>query len=222
MEHNIMTPTQIRPIAPNEQQKEGKEYEIKNLQNNKKYKIKFIKGENSIIFNATEIGDIKGTLFKNEVSFNKFEKMDKYFRQFDNIDEIYLDLSSKKDYEIKLEEIENNLKLTLIYEIRNEQKDLPFILTEEKADINNIVMNLCEKSKEIDDLKKENEKLKHQIAELQFYVKWIFKYFDKKEGAHQMPIAKTKAWIIDSQQKDWKKLNVESEKYHEPIQCNIF
>ena len=125
MEQNIMTQTQIRPITPNELQKEGKECEIKNLQNNKKYKIKFIKGENSIIFNATEIGDIKGTLFKNEVSFNKFEKMDKYFRQFDNIDEIYLDLSSKKDYEIKVEEIENNLKLTLIYEIRNEQKDLP-------------------------------------------------------------------------------------------------
>ena len=83
-------------------------------------------------------------------------------------------------------------------------------------------MKLCEKSKEIDDLKKENEKLKHQIAELQFYVKWIFQHFGGKGGTHLMPIAKTKEWIIDSQQKDWKKLNVESEKYHEPIKCNIF
>ena len=167
MEHNITTQNQIRTKSPNEQKKEGKIYEIENLLNNKKYKIILLKGENSIIFNVTEIGDIKGTLYKNEVSFNKFEKMDKYFRQFDNIEEIYLDLSRRKDNEIKVEEIENNIKLTLTYEIRNEQKDLPFILTQENLDINKIVMNLCEKSKEIDDLKKENEQLKHQIAELQ-------------------------------------------------------
>ena len=167
MEHNITTQNQIRTKSPNEQKKEGKIYEIENLLNNKKYKIILLKGENSIIFNVTEIGDIKGTLYKNEVSFNKFEKMDKYFRQFDNIEEIYLDLSRRKDNEIKVEEIENNIKLTLTYEIRNEQKDLPFILTQENLDINKIVMNLCEKSKEIDDLKKENEQLKHQIEELQ-------------------------------------------------------
>ena len=187
-------------------------------------KSKFIKGQNSIIFNAKEIWDIKDILYKIEIGFNKFEKMDKYFRQFDNIDELYLDVSRRQSKEIKLEEIEENIKLTLIYEIRSEKKDLPFILIKEGADINKIVMNLCEKSKEIDDLKQENLLLKYQIAELQFYVSWIFNYFDNKNGEskHYMPKVK-KEWILDSQNKDWKSLDITSLRYRNVNDnCNIY
>lgn len=48
--------------------------------------------------------------------------MDKYFRQFDKIDKLYQDISRKQSNEITLEEIENKIKLTLIYEIRNQKK----------------------------------------------------------------------------------------------------
>ena len=150
--------------------------------------------------------------------------MDKYFRQFDNIDELYLDVSRRQSNEIKVEEIEENIKLTLIYEIRSEKKDLPFILIKEGADINKIVMNLCEKSKEIDDLKQENLLLKYQIAELQFYVSWIFNYFDNKNGEskHYMPKVK-KEWILDSQNKDWKSLDITSLRYRNVNDnCNIY
>ena len=204
--------------------KEEKEYTIKNVSNNKNYKVKLIKGQNSIIFNAKEIGDIKDILYKIEVAFDKFEKMDKYFRQFDNIDELYLDVSKRQSNEIKVEEIEENIKLTLIYEIRSEKKDLPFILIKENADINKIVMNLCEKSKEINDLKEENLLLKYQIAELQFYVSWIFNYFDNKNGEskHYMPKVK-KEWILDSQNKDWKSLDISSLRYsNAKSDCNIY
>jgi len=203
--------------------KEEKEYTIKNDSSNKNYKVKLIKGQNSIIFNAKEIGDIKDILYKIEVAFNKFEKMDKYFRQFDNIDELYLDVSRRQSNEIKVEEIEENIKLTLIYEIRSEKKDLPFILIKGNADINKIVMNLCEKSKEIDDLKQENLLLKYQISELQFYVSWIFNYFDNKNGEskHYMPKVKNE-WILDSQNKDWKSLDISSQRYHPNGNCNIY
>ena len=218
MELNMAT-----PMKPQKEENEEKEYTINNLSNNKNYKIKIIKGQNSIIFNAKAIGDIKETLYKIEVTFNKFEKMDKYFRQFDNIDELYQDVSRRQSNEIKLEEIENNIKLTLIYEIRNQKKDLPFILIQENVDLNKIVMNLCEKSKEIDDLKQENMQLKAQIAELQFYVSWIFKYFDNKDGRqqHTMPNIKNE-WILDTQKQNWKTLNVSSERYTDPSNCNIF
>ena len=215
MEFNLLSTNQ----GEEEEEKvknEEKEYIIKNLSNNKNYKIKLIKAQNSIIFNAREIGDIKDTLYKIEVTLNNFEKMDKYFRQFDNIDELYLDVSRRKNDEIKLEEIENNIKLTLIYEIRSQKKDLPFILVHENADLNKIVMNLCEKSKEINDLKQENMQLKTQIAELQFYVSWIFNYFDNKNGKnkHYMPKVKNE-WILDTQTTDWKNLDVSSIRYRD-------
>ena len=216
MEFNLLSTNQGEEEEKVKVKNEEKEYIIKNLSNNKNYKIKLIKAQNSIIFNAREIGDIKDTLYKIEVTLNNFEKMDKYFRQFDNIDELYLDVSRRKNDEIKLEEIENNIKLTLIYEIRSQKKDLPFILVHENADLNKIVMNLCEKSKEINDLKQENMQLKTQIAELQFYVSWIFNYFDNKNGKnkHYMPKVKNE-WILDTQTTDWKNLDVSSIRYRD-------
>lgn len=53
MEFNMVT-----PIKPQKEENEEKEYIIKNLSSNKNYKIKIIKGQNSVIFNAKAIGDI--------------------------------------------------------------------------------------------------------------------------------------------------------------------
>jgi hypothetical protein len=201
----------IEPLNGQPKENEEKiEFEIRN------YKIEIIKGANTIIFNATEIGDIKGSLFKNEIELNKFEQMDKYFRQFDNIDELYLDISKIKRNELEVEKIENNIKLILIYTIRGEQKEFPFILKREKINIENVVTNLCEKSKEIDTLKRENEELREKIAELQFMVSCIY-----HEKCKSMPSFDISAWMNDSKYKDWKDLNVYSERYHN-IKCIIF
>ena len=204
------------------QSKKKKEYEIHS--NLKKYKVKFIKGNNEIIFQATEIGDVKGTLYIKQVKFSEFERVDKYFRQFDDINEIFSDLLNRDTNEIKLEEMDNNIKLILQYEIRGKKKDIYFILAQEKADINKIIMNLCEKSKEIDYLKAENERLKKQIAELQFYTRWIFEVFDKKNGSsgHRMPKIKFENWMLDSQKNDWKTIELSGEYYDFKGDCSIF
>ena len=163
--------------------------------------------------------DIKGSIFQKEVEFYEFEKLDKYFRQFYDTNEIFADLSSKKKDEIKVEEIDNNIKLILQYKIRNEKKDISFILTKEEDDINKIVMNLCEKSKELDMLKKENENLKQQIAELQYFIRWIYKKSEKP-----MPTVEglnTSNWIKDSKIIDWKELDIQSERYGR-VGSNIF
>ena len=203
------------------QSKKKKEYEIHS--NLKKYKVKFIKGNNEIIFQATEIGDVKGTLYIKQVKFSEFERVDKYFRQFDDINEIFSDLLNRDTNKIKLEEIDNNIKLILQYEIRGKKKDIYFILALEKADINKIIMNLCEKSKEIDYLKAENERLKKQIAELQFYTRFIFKFFNQKNSniGHQMPKIKFENWMLDSQKNDWKTIEL-SDKYCDAKLCIIF
>ena len=204
------------------QSKKKKEYEIHS--NLKKYKVKFIKGNNEIIFQATEIGDVKGTLYIKQVKFSEFERVDKYFRQFDDINEIFSDLLNRDTNKIKLEEIDNNIKLILQYEIRGKKKDIYFILAQEKADINKIIMNLCEKSKEIDYLKAENERLKKQIAELQFYTRWIFEVFDKKGGniSHKMPKIKFENWMLDSQKNDWKTIELSRKYYDFKGDCSIF
>lgn len=205
MKDNTIEPLNGQP----KEEKEKIEFEIGN------YKIEILKGTNTIIFNATEIRDIKGSFFKNEIELNKFEQMDKYFRQFDTIDELYLDISKIKRTELSVEKIENNIKLILIYIIRGEKKEFPFILKREKINIDNVVNNLCEKSKEIDTLKRENEKLRENIAELQFMVSCIY-----HEKCKSMPSFNISAWIYDSKNKDWKDLNVYSERYKN--KCIIF
>ena len=215
MEANMTEPLNGQP----KEEKEKKiEFEISS------YKIEIIKGTNTIIFNASKIGDIKGSFFKNEIELNKFGQIDKYFRQFDTIDELYLDISKIKRTELKVEEIENNIKLILIYNIREEKKEFPFILNREKISIDNIVNNLCEKSKEIDILKYENENLKYEnenlkdkIAELQFMVSCIY-----HEKCKPLPWVDTSAWISDSKFNDWKNLNVYSKKYINDLKCIIF
>lgn len=146
---------------------------------------------------------------------NKFEQMDKYFRQFDTIDELYLDISKIKRNEIVVEKIENDIKLILIYIIRGEKKELPFILKREKISIDNVVNNLCEKSKEIDTLKREKERLREDIAELQFMVSCI--YHEKQKS---MPRVNISTWVHDSKYKNWKDLNVYSDRYK--YKCIIF
>ena len=141
--------------------------------------------------------------------------MDKYFRQFDNIDELYLDISKIKRNELEVEKIENNIKLILIYTIRGEQKKFPVILKREKISIDNVVNNLCEKSKEIDTLKSENEILREKIAELQFMVSCIY-----HEKGKSMPHVNIHAWIDDSRHNNWKNLNVYSDRYKQ--RCIIF
>ena len=205
MKDNTIEPLNGQP----KEEKEKIEFEIGN------YKIEILKGTNTIIFNATEIRDIKGSFFKNEIQLNKFEQMAKYFRRFDTIDELYLDISKIKRTELSVEKIENNIKLILIYIIREEKKEFPFILKREKINIDNVVNNLCEKSKEIDTLKRENEKLRENIAELQFMVSCIY-----HEKCKSMPSFNISEWIYDSKYKDWKDLNVYSERYKN--KCIIF
>ena len=189
--------------TPNVIKKEEKVYQIEDNSKSKKYQIKIIKEANSIIFNATEIGDIKGTLFKICLGLNDFVKIDKYFRQFDTIDEIYLDISNKTNNELKVEENDKNLKIVMINELRHTTKEFPFILIRENTDINKIIMNLCEKTKEIDILKKENEKLKNDVAELKYCVRCIYDHQKRT-----MPFMIDNKWIKDCQNNDWKKLNL--------------
>jgi len=202
----------MEPNSTMTNQKEEKVYVINDNTKTKKYQIKIIKQSDSIIFNAIEIGDVKGTLFELQLKLNDFVKIDKYFRQFDSIDEIYLDISNKTNDELKIEENEKNLKLILINEFKQTKKEFPFLLIRENTDINKIIMNLCEKTKEIDNLKLENEKLKMDIAELKYCVRCI--YSDQNK---EMPTKISEKWIEDCKNKDWKKLLLK-----DYINCNIF
>jgi len=202
-----------------------KEYKIFSSSNKKTFKIKIRKGKMSIIFNAQEIGDIKETLFRDEEGFKNFEKLDRYFRQFDTIDELFEDIIKRENNELKVEEVSNNIKLILYYEIRKEKKGISFILKPEKSDSNKILMNLCEKSKEIDILKKENITLKNKIAELQFLVSRIYNsnIMDRPYCPKEIY---TENWIEDSKKIDWKLLDPNKERYYDGrdgrIKCTIF
>ena len=139
------------------------EYQIKG-DINKSYILKIIQGENVINFIVNIIGDISKTLYKKIFSLKDFYNSNRIFRQYISIEELYsLFFKSLKQSEIEIKEINKKITLTFIVEFREKKDEIPFILEPEEPKIEDIVLNLCEKIKEIEFLKKESIETNHKI-----------------------------------------------------------
>ena len=128
-------------------------YSVEIKQNESKIDI-IVKNENSIMLGK----------FKISLSLEEFQKLNKYYKQFDTIDEIYQDLLSIENFnELTSIELDKNfikfsLTLKNIPEI-NPNKHIELMIKAEKISENDILFNLCEKVKEIDVLKRKNDYL---------------------------------------------------------------
>ena len=122
------------------------------------YLLEFFDKDKSIEIKAKSIEENNPQIYSGNFSKENFYKFHKFFRQFDTIKEIYNFLKN-----IVLEKItsiffENNmikLKIELPSLLKNEPSyEVIINLPKESADINEILNNLIEKTKEIDILKK--------------------------------------------------------------------
>ena len=122
------------------------------------YLLEFFDKEKSIEIKTKSIEESDPQVYSGNFTKENFYKFHKFFRQFDTIKEIYNFLKN-----IVLEKItsifyENNiikLKIDLPSLIKNEPpNEVIIMLPKECADINEILNNLIEKTKEIDILKK--------------------------------------------------------------------
>lgn len=122
----------------------------------KDFELKIIQGEKTIIFNSSEIEDLSATLYKAELTLEDLYKLNDLFSSFKSIERVFTRFFQKLDEsKIVIKKEDNQIHLTFIIEFMGDKDEAKIILIPEQGDINDIVMKLCDKVKEIDSLKKE-------------------------------------------------------------------
>ena len=143
-----------------------KEYQIKG-NDNELYNLKIVLFDKCILFNVRDILDFRKIIYKNEILLEEFYNLNRFFRQYLSLEELFnFFLNNLQNSEISIsKEKENNIKLTFIVECRGEEKEIPFILNQEQLTLENIVDNLSEKIKEIENQSELNKNILNQLNE---------------------------------------------------------
>ena len=132
----------------------------------KDFNLKIFQGEKSIIYNVKEVEDLTDTLYKGESSLEELYNLKRVFRQFVSIEEVFtLFFKALDESKIIIKKEDNTINLAFIIEFMGKKDEVKISLFPEEAKIDAIVMKLCEKVKEIDKLKIENENLKKEFKE---------------------------------------------------------
>ncbi len=159
--------------APPEITKEGppsKDYNLKGT-DKQNFIVKIIKGEKSIIFNAKIENDIGNILYTEETDFEEFANLNRFFRQYDSIEELFTDLfQTLEEKEMVICKKANNVKFSILVEARGKKEEVAFYLKPDKPNTEDITFNLCDKVKELEEKLNEKDKaiedLKEEIKDL--------------------------------------------------------
>ena len=163
-------------ITENIEELPCKEFTVK-TQENQKFSLKIFQGK-LIYFYLKEFDDIGDTIYKTQSTLENFYKLNRIFNYFSSTEELFS--TYFKEYkEEEIEIIKKDKKINLIFKVEfmGEKNDVCLILNPEKTSIDNVVLNLCDRVKDlvtklnqkeqyINELKKENENLKNNVNEL--------------------------------------------------------
>ena len=132
-------------------------YDIEEL-NKYSFKIQFKINENKITISALDKLSAISQTYKLEFSLDDFQQLDKYFKQYDSITELYEYLSDMEIEKKSLIELEENfIKLIISFPTasvkKNPVKKINFMLPKIEMKESDIILKLCEKMNEIDTLK---------------------------------------------------------------------
>ena len=131
-----------------------KEFSVKSKEN-QTFSLKIYQGEKSMFFQVKEIGDIGDTLYKTESSLEDFYSSNRIFRQFISTEELFTYFFQiYKESDIDIIKKDKKINLTFLIEFMGKKDKISFKLNPEQTKIENVVMNLCDKVKEIDNLNK--------------------------------------------------------------------
>jgi len=140
-----------------------KQYQIKGT-DNELYNLKIYKSDKFILFIIKDISDFRAIKYKNKLILEEFYNLNRFFRQYLSLEELFtLLFKNLKNSEINIYKKDNNIKLSFIVDCRGKEEEIPFILKPEQSNIKNIVENISEKVKEIEN---ENESNKNILKEL--------------------------------------------------------
>lgn len=130
------------------------EFSVK-TKDNQSFSLKIFQAEKSIFFHVKEIGDIGDTLYKTEISFEDFYSLNRIFKMYNSTEELFtLLFKNYKESDIDIIKKDNKINLIFNIEFMGKKDKISFNLNPEQPKIENVVMNLCDKVKEIDNLNK--------------------------------------------------------------------
>ena len=145
-----MTPPPIMSIS----------YEYKG-KNNCVYSVQIIKNQTKIDILILDNNSKTNRKFKISLSLEELNKLNGHPKKYENIEEVYQYFAEIKNIsELTSIELDKNLlKFRLIIPKDNSSKYIELIIKNEEMSENDILFSLCEKEKEIDELKKKNDLL---------------------------------------------------------------
>ena len=145
------------------------------------YKAQIGKNENKIIIKISKENELSETFYQDIFTLDQFLKLDKSFRIYDEIKELYANLESFfKNGKVIIKEIKNNsIVLGLkIMSLTGEEKIVELLLSKKEADQDSIVKQLCKK---INTLEKENLNLKEEINNIKNELNNLLNWKNEKE-----------------------------------------
>ena len=132
--------------------------------NNYAYSVQIKQSQSKIDFLVQDKNSITSGNFKMSLSLEELQKLNKYYKQYDSIEEAYLDIVNMKNINelTSIETDKNFIKFSLT--IPNvsqtcQNKSVELMMKNEETSENDILFRLCEKVKEIDVLKRKNDYL---------------------------------------------------------------
>ena len=214
-----------------EQKLPRKEFELTGI-DEKKYELKFIQADNGLIISSRIKDEINGMTYKKNISLKEFHKSNKYYKCFDDIGDLFTSyIQTLKESEIKITTKENNINISFLIEFRYEKKEIIFKL---EPDIPSIVLNLFEKFKDINLIKKQIEgqkiEIENQKKELQAQKIELNKKINSQEKIineqksqikKQQKDLETQKNLFQNQINELKTQNEKAEKQKEEIQKNL-
>ena len=166
------------------------------------YLLDFINKRDSIEINSKSLEEPNPPIYKGILTKDNFLKFHKFFRQFDNIDEIFdflKNIGLEKITTIFYETNTIKIKIEIPSLLKNKGPNtIILMLVSENTSPNDLLNTLIEKVKEIDELKKR--------------VDFLYKYFDIKE--YDVDLLNT---FNDSSMKIFKAINSKIFKSHNEI-----
>ena len=150
------------PLVKNLNELPSKTFKLKD------FELRIFQGEKTIIFHITEKEDLTATLYKAELNIDELIKLNRrIFSSFNSVEEVFNDFFKVlEESKIIITKEENKINLTIIVEFLG-KNEVKIILIPEQSSIENIVMKLCDKVKEIDSLNKIIEEQKKIIEKQQ-------------------------------------------------------
>ena len=169
MENPRIIPTeeidQAHPVKLNNQiiKEIIKELQIKG-NDNELYNLKIFLGDNSILFLVKIQNNINNIIYKKELTIKEFHNTNEYFRQYLTCAQLFNALfCNVNNLNTLILKENNNVKIEFSVEQNLKKEKISFILNRDINIINNIIWNLYERIKIVEEKNITNEKILNEI-----------------------------------------------------------